>query len=143
MDNLKSFIEFLNENELNEDTVDGYKYHFTFEDKDYTIVQGKKNKTIFGIKNDKGGWKVMTKGHLFDPKEHGHSDDPNEFFQFIQKGIKYFNVRNPIELDDVKESEWAKFFDFEIKKRPGRINKTYVVLKMHCGKAAAKWLAKH
>ena len=140
MNHLKKFEDFLNEQRLDEDTIEGYKYRFDFEGDRYIIHQGTKDKTIFGVKNKKGEWEVMTKGHLFDPAENGM--DRNEFVEFIQRGIKYFNVRNPVEVEDVKESEWAKFFDFEIKKRPGRIDKKYVVIKLHCGKAAAKWLSK-
>jgi hypothetical protein len=142
MSHVKKFNEFINEAErLDEDTIEGYNYHFDFEGDRYVIHQGKKDKTIFGIKDKKGGWKAMTKGHLFDPGE--YDMDRDEFTKFLQRGIKFFNVRNPVTVEDVEGSEWAKFFDFELKKRPGRINKKYVVLKMHCGKAAAKWLARH
>lgn len=126
---------------INEDTIEGYEYHFTFEGDEYTIDQGEKDKTIFGIKKKNGDWLVMTKGRLFDPA--AHDKTRNEMVKFLQEGIKFFNIRNPVEVDTVKESEWAKFFDFEIRKRPGRINKKYVVLKLHCGKASAKWLSKH
>jgi len=135
-----NYEDFLNEKLINEDTIEGYKYRFDFEGKRYIIHQGEKDKTIFGIKKD-GDWYVMTKGHLFDPENHDMTR--NEMVEFIQKGIKYFNIRNPVEVDTVKESEWAKFFDFELKKTPGRINKKYVILKLQCGKAAAKWLSKH
>jgi hypothetical protein len=141
MQHVKKFGEYINEGKrIDEETVEGYQYHFTFEGDDYTIEQGTKDKTIFGIKGKDGDWLAMTKGHLFDPKE--HDMDRDEFVKFIQRGIKYFNVRNPVEIEDVKNSEWAKFFDFELKKRPGRLKKKYVVLKMHCGKAAAKWLSR-
>ena len=136
-----SYDDFLNEKELNEDTIEGYRYKFDFEGKTYHIDQGEDDKTIFGIKDKDGGWKVMTKGRLFDPAN--HDMDRNEFLKFIQRGIKYFNIRAEVSLDEVKESEWEKFFDFEIKKKPGRISKKYVILKLHCGKAAAKWLSKH
>lgn len=135
------YEKFINEQEVNEDTIPGYKYHFDFEGDEYTIIQGKEDKTIFGIRKKDGEWRVMTKGRLFDPRENDMTRD--EMTKFIQRGIKFFNVRNPVEIDTVKNSEWAKFFDFELKKRPGRINKKYVILKLHCGKAAAKWLAKH
>ena len=140
MNHVKRFQDFLNEKKVNEDTLEGYEYRFDFEGDTYVIEQGTKDKTIFGIKGKDGEWDVMTKGHLFDPEENGM--DRNEFVEFLQKGVKYFNIRNPVEVDDVKDSDWAKFFDFEIKKRPGRINKKYVVAKLHCGKAAAKWLSR-
>ena len=124
---------------LNEDTIEGYKYHFTFEGTDYTIRQGKKDETIFGIKHE-GKWKVLTKGRLFDPRL--HDMHKNEMTNFIQKGIKYFNIRGNVDVDTVKESQWAKFFKFEIAKKPGRINKKYVILKLHAGKASAKYWAK-
>lgn len=138
---ITNFDDFLNEEHLNEDTIKGYKYHFNFEGKKYIIHQGTEDKTIFGIKDKDGEWSVMTKGNLFDPKTNDMEE--KEFFEFIQRGIKFFNVRNPVEIDDIKESEWRKFFDYELKKKPGRLNKKYVVLKMHCGKAQSKWHAKH
>lgn len=136
-----NYEDFLNESqELNEKTIEGYSYRFNFEGKKYVIKQGKDDKSIFGIKGKDKDWYVMTKGNLFDPKV--YDMDRNSFVEFIQKGIKYFNVRNPVEVDDVKNSEWAKFFKYELDKKPGRINKKYVVLKLHCGKAAAKWLTR-
>lgn len=138
---VKDFNEFLNEDILNEDTIEGYVYHFTYEGNDYEITQGKKDKTIFGIKKKDGGWKAITKGHLFDPK---HNDmDRNEMTKFLQKGIKFFNIRADVNVEEVRDSEWAKYFDFEIRKRPGRINKKYVILKLHCGKAQCKWLSRN
>ena len=140
-----NFDEYLNENEdenssLNEDTIEGYTYHFDYNGKTYKIHQGKEDKTIFGVKKD-GKWKAMTKGDLFDAKKHSMTRD--EMIKFLQKGIKFFNIRSQVDIDILRDSQWAKFFDFEIKKRPGRINKKYVILKLHCGKAACKWLAKH
>lgn len=133
---IENFSQF--EKSLNEGTIDGYKYHFNFEGKKYYITQGKKNKTIFGIKDkDSGKWKVLTKGDLFDPGKNGM--ERNEMVEFIQRGIKYFNIRNPVEIEDVKESEWSKFFKYELDNKPGRLNKKYVILKLQCGKAAAKW----
>lgn len=126
--------------EINEDTVEGYEYHFNFEGKKYHIRQGKKDESIFGIKTKDGKWFCLTKGNLFNPED--KKMDLNEFIKFLQRGIKYFNVRNPVELEDVKNSEWSQYFDYEIKHRPGRITKKYVVLKMHCGKASAKWHAR-
>ena len=140
MNHLKKFEDFLNEQKIEEGTIEGYKYRFTFEDKKYFIEQGKDDKSIFGIKDKDGDWIVMTKGSLFDPAK--HDMDRNAMVEFLQRGIKYFNVRNPVTLDDVRESEWKNFFDFELAKKPGRINKKYVVLKLHCGKAAAKWLTR-
>ena len=137
-----NYDDFLNEEErIDEDTVEGYKYRFTFEGKDYVIHQGTEDKTIFGIKGKKKAWKVMTKGKLFDPAS--NDMDRNEMVKFLQKGIKYFNIRADVGVEEVKESEWAKYFDFEVKNKPGRINKKYVVLKLHCGKAACKWLSKN
>ena len=140
MKNVLNFENFLSDDPINEDTVEGYEYHFTYEGNDYNISQGKKDKTIFGIK-DKDKWKVITKGKLFDPS--ANEMDRNEFVKFLQKGIKFFNIRSEINLDILKESDWAKFFKFEIHKRPGRINKRYVIQKLHCGKAAAKWHSMH
>ena len=140
---LKNFDDFINENEeLNEDTIEGYRYHFDFDGKEYIIDQGKDDETIFGIKKKEGnGWLVMTKGNLFDPAT--NSMDRNEMVKFIQNGIKYFNVRNPVDAKDVRESEWKKFFAYELEHKPGRINKKYVILKLHAGKSAAKWLSKN
>lgn len=136
-----NFEDFLNESEnINEETVEGYKYRFSFEGKKYIIHQGEKDKTIFGIKDKKGDWYVLTKGNLFSPDN--NDLDKNSMVEFLQRGIKYFNVRNPVEIDDIKNSEWAKFFDYELKKKPGRLTKKYVVLKMHCGKAQCKYLSK-
>lgn len=140
MKKLLGYEEFLNEDELNEETVEDYQYHFRFEGKRYTIHQGEKDKTLFGIKSKDGDWFVVTKGKLFAPDS--HDKHKNEMIELIQRGIKYFNVRNPVEKEDVEESEWAKFFDFELKKKPGRINKKYVVLKLHCGKAQCKYLSR-
>lgn len=139
MEQIPNFEDF--SNELNEETIKGYKYHFTFEDNDYTIHQGKKDKTIFGVKDKDGGWKAMTKGKLFDSSK--NDMETSEMIQFIQRGIKYFNVRNPVEQKDVRESEWSKFFRFELKHKPGRLTKKYVILKLHCGKASCKWLSKN
>jgi len=144
MNYFRKFIEFLTEKEetskIVEGTIEGYKYRFTFEGKKYFIQQGTKDKSIFGIKDKDGEWIVLTKGSLFDPNE--HDMDRNSMVEFLQRGIKYFNVRNPVTLDDVRSSEWEKFFKFELNKKPGRINKRYVILKLHCGKAAAKWLTR-
>lgn len=140
MTKLKDYENFLNEEELLEGTIEGYNYRFKFEDKKYIIRQSNKDKNMFGIKNKDGGWFVMTNGHLFDPAH--HDMDRNSMVELLQRGIKYFNVRNPVEPKDVKESEWAKFFKFELNKKPGKISKKYVVLKLHCGKAAAKWLSR-
>ena len=142
------FEDFVNESELqdgdfdelNEATIEGYEYKFKFEGRDYIIKQGVDDKSIFGVKNKDGDWIAMTKGDLFDPK---HSDmHRNEFIKFIQRGIKYFNVRNPVEVIDVKNSEWSKFFAYELAHKPGRLKKRYVVIKLHCGKAACKWLTR-
>ena len=141
MSKILDFDGFINENSLNEGTIEGYKYHFRFEGKKYTVHQGEKDKTLFGIKDKDGEWYVATKGKVFDPKSNDMED--KEFFEFIQRGIKFFNIRNPVEVEDVKQSEWKKFFNFELKNKPGRLNKKYVVLKMHCGKAAAKWLSQN
>jgi hypothetical protein len=133
---IENFSQF--EKSLNEGTIEGYRYHFNFEDKKYYITQGTKNKTLFGIKDkDSGKWKVLTKGDLFDPAKNGM--DRNEMVEFIQRGIKYFNIRNPVEIEDVKESEWSKFFKYELDNKPGRLNKKYVILKLQCGKAQCKW----
>ena len=133
---LEKFSDF--ESKLNEATVKGYRYHFNFEGKKYYITQGKDDKTLFGVKDkDTGKWKVLTKGDLFDPAN--NDMDRKEMIEFIQRGIKYFNIRNPVEVEDVKESEWAKFFKYELDNRPGRINKKYVIMKLQCGKAQAKW----
>jgi hypothetical protein len=144
MNYFRKFVEFLTEkaetSKIEEGTIEGYKYRFTFEDKKYFIQQGTKDKSIFGIKDKDGDWIVLTKGSLFDPAE--HDMDRNSMVEFLQRGIKYFNVRNPVTLDDVRGSEWEKFFKFELNKKPGRINKRYVILKLHCGKAAAKWLTR-
>jgi hypothetical protein len=137
MEQILNFDDFLNEKLITEETIEGYKYRFMYDDKKYLIHQGTKDKTIFGVKGKDGDWIVLTKGDLFDPAK--HDMDRNEFVEFLQRGVKYFNIRNPVEVEDVKNSEWGKFFDFELKKRPGRINKKYVVLKLHCGKASAKW----
>lgn len=137
MKKILNYEDFLNEELLTEETIEGYKYRFMYDGKKYVISQGTKDKTIFGVKGKDGDWIVLTKGDLFDPTN--HDMDRNEFVEFLQRGIKFFNIRNPVEVEDVKNSEWGKFFDFEIKKRPGRINKKYVVLKLHCGKASAKW----
>jgi hypothetical protein len=136
MTKILNFDEFLKES-LNEETVEDYRYRFRFEGKKYFIDQGTKDESIFGVKGKDGEWKVLTKGSLFDPKKNDMEKD--EFVEFIQRGIKYFNVRNPVEVEDVKESEWKKFFKYELDNRPGRINKKYVILKLHCGKASAKW----
>jgi hypothetical protein len=133
---IENFSAF--EDSLNEGTVEGYRYHFNFEGKKYYITQGKKNQTLFGIKDKESGkWKAMTKGDLFNPSK--NDMDRKEMIEFLQRGIKYFNIRNPVEVEDVKESEWAKFFKFELDNKPGRINKKYVILKLQCGKAQAKW----
>lgn len=133
----KDFCEF----KLNEETVEGYEYHFTFDGDEYTIKQGTKDKTIFGIrKKDSKDWLVMTKGKFFDAQANGM--DLKEMTDFLQRGIKFFNIRGEVDVEIVKDSEWAKFFDFELKKKPGRINKKYAVLKLHVGKAACKWLAR-
>ena len=141
MERFMNYDDFLNENEIFEGTITGYKYRFNFEDKKFLIHQGKKDKSIFGIKGKDDEWIVLTKGHLFTPS---HYDmNRNEMVEFLQKGIKYFNVRNPVTPDDVKSSEWSKFFRFELEKKPGRLTKRYVVFKLHCGKAAAKWLTRN
>lgn len=142
MDNkFLDYNDFLNENDLNEGTIEGYKYKFKYSGKDYVIEQGHDDKSIFGVKDSDGEWIALTKGNLFDPEN--YDMDRNTFLEFLQKGIKYFNVRNPVDLNDVKESEWAKFFEYEIKEKPGRLKKKYVVIKLHCGKAAAKWLTRN
>jgi hypothetical protein len=142
MDKFKKYEEFVNESEsLEEGTIEGYRYRFTLDGKKYFIDQGKKDKTIFGIRDkEKGGWKVMTRGHLFDPKT--NDMDRNSFIEFIQQGIKFFNIRAEADASLVKDSEWAKFFKFEIKKKPGRLTKNYVIKKLQCGKAACKWLSR-
>lgn len=134
------FDDFVNENELNEATIEGYEYRFTFDGVKYKIVQGTEDKTIFGIKNKDGEWRVLTKGKLFDPAN--YDMNRNEMVEFLQRGIKYFNVRNPVTLDDVRGSEWEKFFEWELANKPGRLDKKYTVMKLHCGKAAAKWLTR-
>ena len=101
----------------------------------------KKDKSIFGIKDKKtGGWKVMTKGKLFDPDN--HDMDRNTFVEFIQKGIKFFNIRGEVDASVVRDSEWDIFFKFELEKKPGRLTKNYVIQKLQCGKAAAKWITR-
>lgn len=138
-----NYDDFVNENAkmIDEGTIEGYRYRFTFDGKKYFIDQGKDDETIFGVKDKKkGGWMVMTKGNLFDPA--ANEMDRNSFVEFLQKGIKFFNIRGEVTPDIVKDSEWAKFFDFELKKKPGRITKKYAVLKLHCGKASAKWLSR-
>lgn len=138
-----NYDDFVNENAkmIDEGTIEGYRYRFTFDGKKYFIDQGKDDETIFGVKDKKkGGWLVMTKGNLFDPST--NEMDRNAFVDFLQKGIKFFNIRGEVTPDIVKDSEWAKFFDFELKKKPGRITKRYCVLKLHCGKASAKWLSR-
>ena len=82
----------------------------------------------------------MTKGKLFDPAN--HDMDRNSFVEFLQRGVKFFNIRDEVNASLVEESEWGKFFKFEIKKKPGRLTKRYVIQKLHCGKAAAKWMTK-
>ena len=140
------FEDFLNENGLqeeeivNEATIEGYKYKFKFEGKDYIIEQGTEDESIFGVKDKDGEWTAMTKGNLFDPEN--YEMNRNEFLEFLQRGIKYFNVRNPVEISDVRDSEWAKFFKFELKDKPGRLKKRYVIIKLHCGKAACKWITR-
>ena len=138
-----NYDNFVNENAkmIDEGTIEGYRYRFTFDGKKYFIDQGKDDETIFGVKDEKkGGWFVMTKGNLFDPT--ANEMDRNAFVEFLQKGIKFFNIRGEVTPDIIKDSEWAKFFDFELKKKPGRITKKYAVLKLHCGKASAKWLSR-
>jgi hypothetical protein len=137
MNHIKKFDEFLNEGMIEEDTAPDYKYHFKYEGKMHYIHQGKDDESIFGIKGKDGDWYVMTKGDLFDPAK--NDMEKKEFLSFLQRGVKYFNIRGEVDINDVKDSEWAKFFKFELAKKPGRINKKYCVLKMHCGKASAKW----
>lgn len=141
-DKFLGFDDFLNENELNEGTIEGYQYKFKYEDKNYRILQGTDDKSIFGIKDKDGEWIAMTKGKLFDPSN--YDMHRNEFLEFLQRGIKYFNIRGATAVDarTVKESEWGKFFEFELNEKPGRLKKRYVILKLHCGKAAAKWLTR-
>lgn len=141
MSKILDFEGFINENSLNEGTVEGYKYRFNFEGKKYTIHQGEKDKTLFGVKDKDGEWYVATKGKMFDSKSNDMED--KEFLEFIQRGIKFFNIRNPVEIEDVKQSEWKKFFNFELKNKPGRLNKKYVILKLHCGKAQSKYLSQN
>jgi hypothetical protein len=142
MDRFKNFDDFVNESEaVEEGTIEGYRYRFTLDGKKYFIDQGKKDKSIFGIKDKKtGGWKVMTKGKLFDPDN--HDMDRNTFVEFIQKGIKFFNIRGEVDASVVRDSEWDIFFKFELEKKPGRLTKNYVIQKLQCGKAAAKWITR-
>ena len=142
MDHFKDFENFINESQaLKEGTIEGYRYRFSLDGVKYFIDQGKEDKTIFGIKDKKkGGWKVMTKGDLFNPDT--YDMDRNSFVEFIQKGIKFFNIRAEVDSSIVKDSEWAKFFSFELEKKPGRLTKNYVIMKLQCGKAAAKWHTK-
>jgi hypothetical protein len=131
---IKLFENYI-EDELNE----RLKYHFSLDDVRYTIFQAKTNDTKFGTKKD-GDWDIYVKGDSFNP--YVHDMEPKEFLKFLQRGIKYFNIRQDITHKDVADSEWKQFFKHELKHNEP-LNKRIVIVKLHCGKANAKWHMKH
>ena len=130
MDNIKLFEEWSNE-ELNET-----KYHFHFDNKRYTIHQARTNPSKFGIKTKDGEWEVFVRNEVFDP-EH-HEMKPKEFLDWVQRGIKHFNILGEVTRKEVFDSEWKSLFRYELKHHR-MINKRYVILKLQCGKRNAKW----
>ena len=112
------------------------KYNFSFNGHRYTIHQAKTNPSKFGIKDKDGEWEIYVRNTLFDHER--HDMDPKEFLDFIQRGIKHFYILDPVTRDDVSNSEWKDFFKWELKHNKP-INKRYVVIKLHCGKANARW----
>jgi hypothetical protein len=112
------------------------KYNFSFDHKRYTIHQAKTNPSKFGVKDKNGNWEVYVRDDIFDPKRFDMGDD--EFLEYIQRGIKHFNILGEVTRKEVTESEWKQLFRYELK-HDKPINKRYVILKLQCGKRNAKW----
>lgn len=128
--NIKTFDEW--SEEVNESS----KYHFSYNNNRYTIHQAKSNPSKFGIKDKNGEWEVFVRNEVFDP-EH-HDMEPKKFLDWVQRGIKHFNILGEVTRDEVFNSEWRSLFKYELKhKKP--INKRYVILKLQCGRRNAKW----
>lgn len=112
------------------------KYNFSFDHKRYTIRQAKTNPSKFGIKDKDGNWEVFVRNDIFDPKRFDMED--KDFLDWVQRGIKHFNILGEVTRKEVFESEWKDLFKFELKNNKP-INKRYVILKLQCGKRNAKW----
>ena len=123
------YIELFEEWQLNE-----AKYHFSYNHFRYTIRQSKDNPSKFGIKTKEGDWEIFTQDHTFDAKK--HDMEINEFLDWIQTGIKHFNILGVVTRKEIAESEWKSFFRYELKHNKP-INKRYAVLKLQCGKRNA------
>lgn len=122
--------------EWSEEVNESSKYHFSYNNNRYTIHQAKSNPSKFGIKDKNGEWEVFVRNEVFDP-EH-HDMEPKEFLDWVQRGIKHFNILGKVTRDEVFNSEWRPLFKYELKhKKP--INKRYVILKLQCGRRNAKW----
>lgn len=129
MINIKTFEEWLGQ--LNET-----RYHFSYNNNRYTIHQAKTNPSKFGVKNKDGEWEVYVRNDIFDPSRFDMED--KEFLDWIQRGIKHFNILGEVTRKEVFESEWKDLFKYELKHNEP-INKRYVILKLQCGKRNAKW----
>jgi hypothetical protein len=130
MDKIKLYEEWSSE------SVNEAKYHFSFDNKRYTIHQAKTNPSKFGIKDKDGDWEVYVRNEVFDPEN--HEMKPKEFLDWVQRGIKHFNILGEVSRKEIAESEWKPLFSYELKHNKP-INKRYAILKLQCGKRNAKW----
>lgn len=126
--NIKSFEEWKSLNETN--------YHFSYNNHRYTIHQAKSNPSKFGIKDKDGEWEVYVRNDIFDPSR--FDMEGKDFLDWIQRGIKHFNILGEVTRKEVSESEWKPLFKYELKHNEP-INKRYVILKLQCGRRNAKW----
>ena len=127
-----NFNEYMEDLSLDESST----YHFDYNEFRYTIRTAHTNTSKFGIKDKHGDWEVYAKDDDFNPYTHGMKG--SEMLTLIQDGIKHFTILDPVKFSDVRESRWRKFFRKELKHME-KINKRYVILKLHCGKRNALW----
>ena len=112
------------------------KYHFSFNNKRYTIHQAETNSSKFGIKDKKGNWEVYVRDDIFDPKRFDMEDD--EFLTWRQKRVKHFNMLGKVARTEVANSDWKKLFRYELK-HDEPLNKRLVIFKLQAGRRNAKW----
>ena len=112
------------------------KLHFTFEDERYTIRQSEEDPTLFGIRGKKVDWIASARGDEFNPWKHDMTG--KQMLDSISRGIKHFTILGEVTKKDVEESEWRTLFPYALQ-HSELIDKEYVVLKLQCGKANAKY----
>ena len=128
-------IQLFEDWKINEDLFES-KFHFNFDHKRYTIHQARTNPSKFGIKDKDGNWEIFVRNDIFDPKKFGMKS--KDFLDWVQRGIKHFNILGEVTRNEVSDSEWKQLFNFELKHNKP-INKKICILKMQCIKRNVKW----